>query len=604
MFEPEPFFETPDALESFDSYETAFNFLAETASADSDDEEFLDSELSEEELYEAGGFHPKPVESPGGQRIQDKTPPNRSDLVTVAGYGGKKQLHRFAAEAWQALVNAARAEGLKSPLLLVVSGYRDPARQRRLWEAALQKYGSPQKARKWVAPPGGSAHQTGRAIDFYLGGKNSSANVAMLRNTPAYRWLVANAQRFGFYPYPDEPWHWEYNPPATQSSEVPWLGESETLWQSEFDAVSDPSLIGRNGSRPAETLTAIDPDSWTGSELGEAAPVSGRSIFQRLQEALVNGAWSVAIRLAILSGNRDENSLTNMIFFFRHPERNRRPIQPHETQFAQEWRKIRDQLVKPALQAMGRTVPPTTGGMSGFVVSPQLALLLNRIRSAPKTYVLPRTEREIVDNYERAKPRGDVWCRLAGLSLDEGALARMVASEVGNLPPQYMIAVIEATINEAGSKNISVFQRITMQGLKLKGGVIPKSAGFFGRRSGRWCSSIQDPTLQHLEAVRVVLITPRPLVALDARRWVDGRTMDRGLQGGKKLAYNAVTIVQKWGAEGWEWIGPVFHSDGRTPLLDPYLLMMFRFVGPRKANIQSGVGAMIDGRRRWKIAAV
>jgi hypothetical protein len=22
-----------------------------------------------------------------------------------------------------------------------------------------------------------------------------------------------NAVRFGFYPYPKEPWHWEYNPP-------------------------------------------------------------------------------------------------------------------------------------------------------------------------------------------------------------------------------------------------------------------------------------------------------------------------------------------------------------------------------------------------------
>ena len=27
---------------------------------------------------------------------------------------------------------------------------------------------------------------------------------------PAYRWLVANADRFGFVNYPFEPWHWEW----------------------------------------------------------------------------------------------------------------------------------------------------------------------------------------------------------------------------------------------------------------------------------------------------------------------------------------------------------------------------------------------------------
>jgi LAS superfamily LD-carboxypeptidase LdcB len=111
-------------------------------------------------------------------------------------------------------VAAARSDGLREPLLLPTSGFRDPEHQRRLWNDALRKYGSAEEARKWVAPPGSSAHQTGRAIDFYLGGRNSSANVRRLRTLPAYRWMVANAARFGFYPYEREPWHWEYNPLA------------------------------------------------------------------------------------------------------------------------------------------------------------------------------------------------------------------------------------------------------------------------------------------------------------------------------------------------------------------------------------------------------
>lgn len=163
----------------------------------------------------AGGFVPVPVESPGGGRIRNKTAPGSADLTRVTGTGGRRiALHRHAAAAWQAMVQAARLAGFRSPLLLPTSGFRDPAVQARLWKAALERYGSASEARKWVAPPGGSAHQSGRAIDLYLGGRNSSANVAWLRRQPVYRWLSTNAVRFGFYPYTREPWHWEYNPPA------------------------------------------------------------------------------------------------------------------------------------------------------------------------------------------------------------------------------------------------------------------------------------------------------------------------------------------------------------------------------------------------------
>lgn len=169
--------------------------------------------------FEHGGgaatFTPTPVENPGGGRIADRRVPNRSDVVQVHGVGRNQiPLHRLAAAALEALIAAARADGIREPLLRPVSGFRDPARQTQLWQQALQRYGSPQAARRWVAPPGHSAHQTGRAIDFYIGGHNSSDRVAQLRTLPAYQWLVRNAARFGFYPYANEPWHWEYNPPT------------------------------------------------------------------------------------------------------------------------------------------------------------------------------------------------------------------------------------------------------------------------------------------------------------------------------------------------------------------------------------------------------
>ena len=58
-----------------------------------------------------------------------------------------------------------------------------------------------------------SPHFTGRALDLYVGGDpvdTKDANRAIQVNTRVYRWLVRNAEHFGFRPYFYEPWHWEY----------------------------------------------------------------------------------------------------------------------------------------------------------------------------------------------------------------------------------------------------------------------------------------------------------------------------------------------------------------------------------------------------------
>lgn len=58
-----------------------------------------------------------------------------------------------------------------------------------------------------------SPHFTGRALDLYVGGEptiTKDSNRALQTQTRAYRWLVRNAERFGFCPYFYEPWHWEY----------------------------------------------------------------------------------------------------------------------------------------------------------------------------------------------------------------------------------------------------------------------------------------------------------------------------------------------------------------------------------------------------------
>lgn len=158
----------------------------------------------------------KPLENPGGGRIQDKRDPDPEMLIEVAGVGGQRlQVHRDAWTAYEAMRDAAHADGIDKRRLGVHSAYRPSSLQARLFKKAVERYGSESAARKWVAPPGSSAHQSGRALDLDLdGGTIGSGGVSRMRKSAAYAWLIANAGRFGFYPYGAEPWHWEYNPPA------------------------------------------------------------------------------------------------------------------------------------------------------------------------------------------------------------------------------------------------------------------------------------------------------------------------------------------------------------------------------------------------------
>jgi hypothetical protein len=61
--------------------------------------------------------------------------------------------------------------------------------------------------------PQGSGHQTGRVADFapfLMSSKDENVNKD--KSTAIWQWLNNNAQKFGFIPYPREPWHWEMSP--------------------------------------------------------------------------------------------------------------------------------------------------------------------------------------------------------------------------------------------------------------------------------------------------------------------------------------------------------------------------------------------------------
>ena len=80
--------------------------------------------------------------------------------------------------------------------LQMVSGWRSPVEQAALWAEALVKYGSPEVADDWVAPPGSSMHERGLAVD--LGGDlDLAVDLVDELRLPLWR------------PLANEPWHFE-----------------------------------------------------------------------------------------------------------------------------------------------------------------------------------------------------------------------------------------------------------------------------------------------------------------------------------------------------------------------------------------------------------
>ncbi|MES2722365.1 MAG: D-alanyl-D-alanine carboxypeptidase family protein [Pseudomonadota bacterium] len=144
--------------------------------------------------------------------------PETSDVIAAArpdeGYSGKQVwLRPGALNAYRRMVAAARAEvpeiAADPRNLTIFSGYRSPSSDAARCAAEGNCDG--------VVRARCSAHRTGLAADMYVGqapgyGPDSSAdpNRLFMTQTPTYRWLLANAPRFGFVNYPFEPWHWEW----------------------------------------------------------------------------------------------------------------------------------------------------------------------------------------------------------------------------------------------------------------------------------------------------------------------------------------------------------------------------------------------------------
>lgn len=139
---------------------------------------------------------------------------NPADLVAIAP---GQQLHRDAAPALRAMVEAARADGID---LAVLSAFRSQATQNALFfDVKSERNQSARERAKVSAPPGYSEHSTGYALDLGDATLPASHLSEDFQDTPAYAWLQQHGARFHFqlsFPRGNaqgvsyEPWHWRF----------------------------------------------------------------------------------------------------------------------------------------------------------------------------------------------------------------------------------------------------------------------------------------------------------------------------------------------------------------------------------------------------------
>ena len=120
-------------------------------------------------------------------------------------------LNRHARDSFVRMSEQAKAEGVD---LVIVSGHRFP--QTAQANAA--------RARNPNAVASFSSHSLGLAIDFQMSHRDDikfeglstrpMSQLVRMRESPVHKWLVLRGEEFDWYPYQNEPWHWEFNPPG------------------------------------------------------------------------------------------------------------------------------------------------------------------------------------------------------------------------------------------------------------------------------------------------------------------------------------------------------------------------------------------------------
>ena len=145
--------------------------------------------------------------------LSENYAPTNLATITPAYLFNKKRPELILSGVWPHLESMIRDASSTAVDLKIVSAYRSFDEQSKVKSKYLITYGS--GANKFSADQGYSEHQLGTTVDI---AEDSEVLTVDFEKTKAYRWLVANAYKYGFvisYPrqntyYQFEPWHWRF----------------------------------------------------------------------------------------------------------------------------------------------------------------------------------------------------------------------------------------------------------------------------------------------------------------------------------------------------------------------------------------------------------
>jgi hypothetical protein len=148
----------------------------------------------------------------------------------------------------------------------------------------------------------------------------------------------------------------------------------------EVERDAEESETDRAGRMPWDIVTESEyatPQAWTSEAYGAEPQSEGLTFYEQepvfealeqeredgaaagwLKKLLAKGYWSAAVTFAIITGERDRNKLTNMLFWARHPELDGKKIPAGNRKLGEEWKAIYTMLVLPPL---GPVSPSTVG---------------------------------------------------------------------------------------------------------------------------------------------------------------------------------------------------------------------------------------------------
>lgn len=233
--------------------------------------------------------------------IKSATDDPASYLSSVLASGKSKDHVNGMADAFAgklAKMLASMPDDLKGSVT-INSGYRSIERQQQLWLDALKKYGTPEAARKWVAPPGNSQHNKGNAAD--LGYASDRAR----------QWVHANAGSFGLsLPMSHEPWHIEdATARAGQvSAEIEKLTEAATRQSEAYSSITASAreyTAAQGTERQALGMTAQQAQALRyEQEMLNEAQRAGIALTPQMRQEIANYAQGMAAAEASVDGLR------------------------------------------------------------------------------------------------------------------------------------------------------------------------------------------------------------------------------------------------------------------------------------------------------------